>query len=156
MELRALVGDGGAGDYSVTFPSFDASQFVNAAGGVLGVTAQITFEQAGDGSEVGGMPASHLFLLTSIRLGSGDLTCPIPASMPFASAGFVLSSFAGDLVGAPIFVENPPMGQVCDDEGHTFLGIPFDAEPGEAQTLQFDIELTDTLPNRSSSPFLIG
>jgi hypothetical protein len=149
-----------AGDYSVRFTGFDASRFRNAAGGILGVSAEVTFHAVGGGellptSGGGGAGPSAAFarsllVFTSVRLGgmpSGGLRCPIPASLPFADAGFRLDGFGGDLSGPALVVGDRPEGRVCDSEGDVFAAVPLAGAAGAVQRVAFEVELAAPLPS---------
>ncbi len=151
-----------AGDYRVQFTGFDASRFQNAEGGILGVSAEVTFHTvgAGDllpssggggaGSGPSGSFARSLLVFTSVRLGSapaGGLSCPIPSSLALANADYVPSSFAGDLSGAALLVGDRANGKVCDSEGDLFVALPLAGPAGSAQTVDFEIRLRGPLPS---------
>lgn len=134
----------GLGDYSVSL-SGRAPGFANRAGDVLELEASVRFDAP---SPTG----TWLLVLTSVRIGTlpaAPLGCPIDG-LPFASVGYELSSFGGDLAAPVAFVSDGSPGRVCDSEGpeggpEVYLGLLFSGDAGQSFDVGFQVTLTGPL-----------
>lgn len=147
----------GTGAYSVRFTGFDASQFRNAQGGILGVSAEVTFHRvgggellpsSGDGGNGDGSSetSEHLLVFTSVRLGTpppGPLQCPSSTALGLADADFLFGTF-----NSAVMVRDPDgSGNVCHSEGDVFVAVPLDGDEDTAQQINFQIQLNAPLPS---------
>lgn len=150
-----------AGHYSVRFLGVDTSRFFNGNGGILGVSAEVTFHRLGgnsilseEGGAGGGAAAEipkALLVFTSVRLGrtpAGGLKCVPGGQLPLADVGFVSDSFDGStVVGAPIIVGDPAGGKVCDSESDRFVAVELSGNTDAAQRVDFEIQLRSPQPS---------
>jgi hypothetical protein len=150
------------GEYSVRFLGVDTSQFRNGAGGILGISAEVTFHLAGNNSILpdladGGTGAGAasderhaLLVFTSVRLGAkpaGGLRCVAGGQLPLADVDFVSDSFSGPTTVDEMIVGDAPGGKVCDAEGDRFVAVELSGASGQTQRVDFDIRLNSTQPS---------